>query len=135
MRTLAALLMLVCAIPANADWRTDVQAAQFVGEGDFSVFGFRLYRTQLWSEHVPVNYREPFALHLIYTRSISGERFADTGINEIKRQAVAPIPQETGSGSTRRHERRSCAWNYWAPRSRSSGCSARNGSTWPSAHV
>ncbi|MGA7782796.1 MAG: chalcone isomerase family protein [Paraburkholderia sp.] len=95
MRALAALLMLLCAMPANADWRADVQAAQLVGEGDFSVLGFRLYRAQLWSEHAPVNYGEPFALHLIYARDISRERFADIGMNEIERQAAAPIPQET----------------------------------------
>ena len=95
MRMLVAALMLLCAISAHADWRADVQPAQLVGEGDFSVFGFRLYRAQLWSEHVPVNYDEPFALHLVYTRSITRERFADTGIHEIRRQAAAPIPQET----------------------------------------
>jgi hypothetical protein len=94
-RALAALLMFLSAMPVHADWRADVQAAHLVGEGDFSVFGFTLYRAQLWSEHAPVSYDEPFALHLIYTRSISRERFADIGINEIKRQAATPIPQET----------------------------------------
>lgn len=42
--------------------------------------GFRLYRAQMWSERVPVDY---------------DERLADTGISEIKRLAAAPIPPDT----------------------------------------
>ena len=90
-----AVLMLLWAVSANAGWRSDLQSARLVGEGDFSVFGFRLYRAQLWSERVPVDYDERFALHLTYTRSIKGRRLADTGIDEIRRQAAAPIPSGT----------------------------------------
>lgn len=96
---LATLCLLLCSLlwmtSANADWRADVQPAQLVGEGDFSVFGFRLYRAQLWSEHAPLNYTAPFALHLIYTRSIRRERFANIGMDEIKRQATAPLSHDT----------------------------------------
>lgn len=83
------------AVSANADWRSDIQPAQLVGEGDFSVFGFQLYRAQLWSARVPVDYDERFALHIVYTRSIKGARFADIGIGEIKRQAASAIPSST----------------------------------------
>ena len=95
MRSLVALVLLLWAASASADWRSDVQSARLVGEGDFRVFGFSLYRAQLWSERVPVDYEERFALHIVYTRSIKGKRLADTGIDEIKRQAEAPIPPET----------------------------------------
>jgi hypothetical protein len=98
MRALAALVLVLgasWAMPACADWRSDVQPAKLVGEGDFSVFGFRLYRAQLWSERAPVDYDERFALHIVYNRSISRERLADTGIGEIKRISAAPIPAET----------------------------------------
>jgi hypothetical protein len=84
MRALAALMLLLWVVSANAGWRSDVPSARLVGEG-----------AQLWSERVPVDYDERFALHLTYTRSIKGKRLADTGIDEIRRQAAVPIPSET----------------------------------------
>ena len=95
MRRLAALVLMLWAGAACADWRGDVQAAKLIGEGDFSVLGFRLYRAQLWSERVPVDYDERFALHIVYARGIKRERLANTGIEEIKRLAAAPIPADT----------------------------------------
>jgi hypothetical protein len=95
MRALVALVLALWAVAACADWRSDVQPAQLVGEGDFSVLGFRLYRAQMWSERLPVDYDERFALHIVYARSIRRERLADTGIGEIKRLAVTPIPEAT----------------------------------------
>ena len=97
MRVVAALLLLLplWAASASAGWRSDVPSARLVGEGDFSVFGFSLYRAQLWSERVPVDYDARFALHITYTRSIKRQRLADTGLDEIKRQAAAPIPSAT----------------------------------------
>jgi hypothetical protein len=98
MRALAtAMLMLLAltATPASADWHDDVPSATLVGEGDFSVFGFRLYRAQMWSERVPVDYGARFALHIVYARSIRRERLADTGVDEITRIAGAPIPAQT----------------------------------------
>lgn len=98
MRTFAALALLLATLsasPAWAGWHDDVQSAKLVGEGEFSVLGFRLYRAQMWSERVPVDYGERFALHIVYVRSIRRERLADTGISEIKRIADAPIPAQT----------------------------------------
>lgn len=95
MRALAAIVLVLWATAACADWRDDVQPAKLVGEGDFRVFGFKLYRAQMWSERVPVDYDERFALHIIYARGIKRERFVDAGMNEIKRLASAPIPADT----------------------------------------
>jgi hypothetical protein len=95
MRALAAIVLVLWATAACADWRDDVQPAQLVGEGDFSLFGFRLYRAQMWSERVPIDYDERFALHLIYARGIKRERFVDAGMNEIKRLSSTPIPADT----------------------------------------
>ncbi|MFM0395244.1 chalcone isomerase family protein [Paraburkholderia phytofirmans] len=95
MRASIALALVLWASAACADWRSDVQSAQLVGEGDFSVLGFRLYRAQMWSERVPVDYDARFALHIVYARGIKRERLADTGISEIKRLASAPIPADT----------------------------------------
>jgi hypothetical protein len=44
MRAFAALMLLLWVVSADAGWRNDVQSARLVGEGDFSVFGFSLYR-------------------------------------------------------------------------------------------
>ena len=49
----------------------------------------------MWSERVPVDYDERFALRIVYARGIRRERLADTGISEIKRLAAAPIPPDT----------------------------------------
>jgi hypothetical protein len=98
MRSLAALALVLGALsasPAWADWHDDVRSAKLVGEGEFSVFGFRLYRAQMWSERAPLDYDERFALHIVYVRSIKRERLADTGISEIKRIADPPIPAQT----------------------------------------
>jgi hypothetical protein len=95
MRALAALVLMVWATVACADWLGDVPSAKLVGEGDFSVFGFRLYRAQMWSERIPVDYEERFALHIVYVRGIKRERFVDTGMGEIRRLASAPIPADT----------------------------------------
>ena len=95
MRALAAIVLVLWTTAACADWRGDVQSATLVGEGDFSVVGFKLYRAQMWSERVPIDYDERFALHIIYARGIKRERFVDAGISEIKRLASAPIPADT----------------------------------------
>ena len=95
MRILVASLPLLWTLPAHAQWHSDLQSAALVGEGNFSVFGFKLYRAELWSEHVPVNYDVQFALHLTYLRGITRKQLADTGIGEIKRQASGTIPAET----------------------------------------
>jgi hypothetical protein len=95
MRALAACLLMLWAGAACADWQSDVQPARLVGEGDFSVLGFRLYRAQLWSEHPSIDYDERFALHIVYARGITRERLADTGLSEIRRLANTPIPAET----------------------------------------
>jgi hypothetical protein len=94
-RLLALMLLALGSGGAWADWRADVQAASLVGEGDFSVLGFRLYHAQLWSERVPVDLGTPFALHIVYTRHIGRERLVDTGIGEIRRIAAQPVPADT----------------------------------------
>jgi hypothetical protein len=86
----------LCASSSSfADWHGDVPSAQLVGEGEFSMLGFRVYRAQMWSEHTPVDYDERFVLHIVYTRDIRRERLVDSGIHEMKRLASTPIPAET----------------------------------------
>lgn len=55
-RAAAALAMAILCVPAlaAAGWRADVQHARLSGEGEFRVFGFRLYTAQLWSAQLPI---------------------------------------------------------------------------------
>jgi hypothetical protein len=52
MRAITAIVLVLWTTAACTDWRGDVQPAKLVGEGDFSLFGFTLYRAQMWSERV-----------------------------------------------------------------------------------
>ncbi|QOT78727.1 chalcone isomerase family protein [Cupriavidus basilensis] len=98
-RVAAALAMALLCVPAlaAAGWRADVQAARLSGEGEFRVFGFRLYTAQLWSAQLPITPDAPFALQLTYDRSIQRERLVETSLDEMKRIGSAgnapPSPQ------------------------------------------
>jgi hypothetical protein len=92
---LASLTLLTCSPVAFADWRSSVGAARLTGQGEFTLLGFRVYDAQLWSIRSPIDYRSRFALRLTYARSISRERLADTGLDEIKRLATTPIAAAT----------------------------------------
>ncbi|NUA29514.1 chalcone isomerase family protein [Cupriavidus basilensis] len=101
-RAAAALAMAILCVPAlaAAGWRADVQPARLSGEGEFRVFGFRLYTAQLWSAQLPIAPDAPdapFALQLTYDRSIKRERLVETSLNEMTRIGSAgntpPSPQ------------------------------------------
>ncbi len=98
-RAAAALAMALLCVPAlaAAGWRADVQPARLSGEGEFRVFGFRLYTAQLWSAQLPIAPDAPFALQLTYDRSIKRERLVETSLDEMKRIGGAgdtpPSPQ------------------------------------------
>ncbi|WP_416052568.1 chalcone isomerase family protein [Cupriavidus basilensis] len=98
-RAAAALAMAILCVPAPAaaGWRADVQPARLSGEGEFRVFGFRLYTARLWSAQLPIAPDAPFALQLTYDRSIKRERLVETSLDEMKRIGSAgntpPSPQ------------------------------------------
>ncbi|KDP87294.1 hypothetical protein CF70_002115 [Cupriavidus sp. SK-3] len=99
-RAAVALIMTILCAPvlAAAGWRADVQPARLSGEGEFRVFGFRLYTAQLWSARLPLAPQAPFALQLTYDRSIKRERLVETSLDEMKRigsaGGTAPGPQQ-----------------------------------------
>jgi hypothetical protein len=93
--TLSALLFLLVNPAAFAGWQEDVAHAPLLGQGRFCLLAICLYDAQLWSAGNPLNYDTPFALLLTYRHGITRARFADTGIDEIKRLAARPVDKST----------------------------------------
>ncbi|WP_180700151.1 chalcone isomerase family protein [Pseudomonas crudilactis] len=73
--------------PTWANWQDAVPGAQIIGTGDYSVFGFDVYNARLWSAARPLVDGQPFALELIYRRSISRDDLVKASVDEIKRLA------------------------------------------------
>ncbi len=71
--------------PTWANWQDAVPGAQIIGTGDFSVFGFDVYNARLWSAARPLADGQPFALELIYRRTISRDDLVKASVDEIKR--------------------------------------------------
>lgn len=80
-------LLALCLLSGAAlgNWREALPDARLVGEGELSVFGFRLYSARLWSPAEHFDAGSPFALELIYHREISRERLVEVSIDEIRR--------------------------------------------------
>lgn len=80
-------LLALCLLSGTAlgNWREALPDARLVGEGELSVFGFRLYSARLWSPAERFDAGQPFALELIYHREISRERLVEVSIEEIRR--------------------------------------------------
>ncbi len=77
--------------PTWANWQDAVPGAQIIGTGDFSVFGFDVYNARLWSAARPLADGQPFALELIYRRSISREDLVKASVDEIRRLGGANV--------------------------------------------
>jgi len=97
--SVAGLACLVSVAPlaraGTADWRAQLPQAQALGGGDLTWFGLRIYRATLWSASRPFDATQPFALQLVYYRSISRQRLASTSIDEIRRLSRTSIPADT----------------------------------------
>ncbi|WP_053146891.1 chalcone isomerase family protein [Pseudomonas sp. P97.38] len=78
-------LMLTVMTSAAADWRTTLPTAQRLGQGDFTWFGLRLYTARLWTAGPVQDWNQPFALELLYHRSISRETLVQASLEEMQR--------------------------------------------------
>ncbi|MGJ7550976.1 chalcone isomerase family protein [Pseudomonas alloputida] len=94
-RAFALVALLAMALPASADWRASLPAAQVAGSGDFTWFGLRLYTARLWRASGSWSWDEPFALELVYHRSLSRNTLVQASIDEIQRLAKYPLPTDT----------------------------------------
>jgi hypothetical protein len=91
-RTIAALLVLLCAVPAQAvnvpaPVENEIGNARLAGQGSYRWFGFKIYDAQLWVGDRGYQAWAPssakFALSLTYARDLYGKHIARTSIDEI----------------------------------------------------
>jgi len=93
----SALLVLLClgGMPAQASWRAEVPEAQVIGQGEFTLFGFRIYSARLLATSDRFNADQPFALELTYHRAISRDDLVEASLEQISLQTgVAPTPEQ-----------------------------------------
>ena len=97
-RTIAALLVLLCAFPAQAvsvpaPVENEIGNARLAGQGSFRWFGFKIYDAQLWVGDRGFRPDAPesaiFALSLTYARDLYGKHIARTSIDEISKLGYA----------------------------------------------
>ncbi|MFJ2682363.1 chalcone isomerase family protein [Pseudomonas sp. NPDC087342] len=84
-------LLALLGAQALANWQDGVPGARIIGAGEFKVFGFDVYNARLWSAARPLAPDQPFALELIYQRSISREDLVQASVDEIKRLSGASV--------------------------------------------
>ncbi len=75
-------------VPVPAAIRSPLPDATLAGGGSYRWFGLKLYDARLWSARKavsPDNWETtPFALELVYARSLYGERIAKASIDEMR---------------------------------------------------
>lgn len=82
-RLLACILSLYASL-ATADWRTALPNEQLIGTAEFSLYGFDLYKARLWSSTAQPSWRSPFALELIYHRTITKDALIEASLEQIQ---------------------------------------------------
>jgi hypothetical protein len=88
------VVFLVFSNTAMASWQESLPGAQVVGTGELRVFGFRVYTARLLSMDKPFQADRPFALELIYHRSISRDDLVQASVDEIKRTSADGVSDQ-----------------------------------------
>jgi len=88
------LLLGIVGTQSLASWQEALPGAQIIGVGEFRVFGFDVYNARLWSATRPLAPDQPFALELIYQRSISRDDLVQASVDEIKRLSGPSVSAE-----------------------------------------
>ncbi len=73
----------------------ELPGARLLGGGTLRFFGLRVYDARLWVGGPPPGAdwtASPFALELIYARSLAGEKIAERSLTEMRRQGDIPEP-------------------------------------------
>ena len=87
----------VAAATVPAFVSVDVPDARLAGEGEYTWFGMRIYRAQLWVG--PSGYQgeasatAPFVLELRYARALDGKKIAEASYEQMQKLAVGTQPQ------------------------------------------
>ena len=87
-----AAVLLSC--QALANWQDALPGAQILGSGEFRMFGFDVYSARLWSTSRPLADDQPFALELIYQRSISRDDLVNASVGK---SSASPAPRSLPS--------------------------------------
>lgn len=98
----AALLLLASLGHAEAaTWRQTVPELRATGSGRMSFLGLAVYDATLWTRD---GWRstEPFALELLYARSISREQLVNSSVAEMQRVGIARQQAEAWAALMRR---------------------------------
>lgn len=91
----ACLCLLLTAMSLTAaDWRTALPTAQPLGEGDFTWFGLRLYSARLWTVGPVQDWSQPFALELLYHRSMSRATLVQASLEEMRRMGSGSVTEQ-----------------------------------------
>lgn len=88
---IVSLALALCANHAAADWRAELPQARLVGEAEFRWYGFDLYQARLWSAAPTPSLDTPFALELVYRRTIPRHALVETSLEEIQRVSAKPF--------------------------------------------
>ena len=92
------LYLLIAALSAEADWRPELPGAQRLGVGEFNWFGLRLYTGHLWTVGPSLDWNQPFALELIYHRSLSKDTLVQASLEEMRRLYAGSMTPEQRTG-------------------------------------
>ena len=75
----------------------DVPEARLAGEGDYTWFGMRIYRAQLWvgayGYQGTASATAPFVLELRYARSLDGKKIAEASHEQMQKLGVGTEQQ------------------------------------------
>lgn len=82
--TLCCLLFALGITPVQAGWQTLLPDAQPVGSGELRRFGFLIYDAQFFTSSGIFSPNQPFALQLVYARTIAKDRIVTASLDELK---------------------------------------------------
>lgn len=82
--SLGCLLFALGATPVQASWQTLLPNAKPVGSGELRRFGFLIYDAQFFTSSGLFSPNQPFALQLVYARTIAKNRIVTASLDELE---------------------------------------------------
>ncbi len=70
--------------------------SQKQGEADVRLFGFNLYRAELWVDGGGFSFEKPFALSLIYKRNFTARQLASRTVEEVAKMEGVAVSTHQG---------------------------------------
>lgn len=99
------LLGLTTLTPAQASvpaWQADLPQARLAGSGRMTFFGLTIYDARLWTVDGRWSMQQPFALELVYARTISREQLVNSSVEEMQRTGTPRAQAEAWAADMRR---------------------------------